>query len=70
MTSSSIATPAGEETRPDSKSLLGLMTLAAGWGTTLDIIAHGPDAEGTVAALTRFFVAGLDGPAGRAVAAA
>jgi phosphotransferase system HPr (HPr) family protein len=54
----------------DAKSLLGLVTLAAGCGTTLDIIAHGPDAEGAVAALTRFFVAGLDGPAGRAVAAA
>jgi phosphocarrier protein HPr len=57
-------------TTADAKSLLGLVTLAAGCGTTLDIIAHGPDAERAVAALTRFFVAGLDGPVGRAVAAA
>ena len=57
-------------TTADAKSLLGLVTLAAGCGTTLDIIAHGPDAEGAVADLTQFFVAGLDGAAGRAVAAA
>jgi phosphotransferase system HPr (HPr) family protein len=53
----------------DAKSLLDLVVVA-GCGTTLDIVAHGPDAEQAVAALTRFFVAGLDGPVGRAVAAA
>jgi phosphocarrier protein HPr len=54
----------------DAKSLLDLVTLAAGCGTPLDIVAHGPDAEGAVAALTGFFVAGLEGPVSRAVAAA
>ena len=54
----------------DAKSLLGLVALAAGCGTTLDIVAHGPDAEDAVSALTGFFVAGLEGPVSRAVAAA
>jgi phosphotransferase system HPr (HPr) family protein len=54
----------------DAKSLLGLVTLAAGCGTTLDIVAHGPDAEAAIAALTGFFVAGLEGCMSRAVAAA
>lgn len=35
----------------DARSLLGLVMLAAGCGTTLDIVAHGPDAEQAVAAL-------------------
>jgi phosphotransferase system HPr (HPr) family protein len=57
-------------TTADAKSLLGLVALAAGCDTTLDIIAHGPDAEGAVAALTQFFVAGLDGSASQGAAAA
>lgn len=54
----------------DAKSLLDLVTLAAGCGTPLDLVAHGPDAEAAIAALTGFFGAGLDGSVGRAVAAA
>ena len=54
----------------DARSLLDLVVLAAGCGTTLDIIAHGPDAEGAVATLTRFFVAAIDGSVGRVVSAA
>jgi phosphotransferase system HPr (HPr) family protein len=53
----------------DAKSLLDLVALAAGCGTTLDIVAHGPDAEGAVVALKEFFV-GHDGSVSRAVAAA
>ncbi len=54
----------------DAKSLLDLVTLAAGCGTTLDIVAHGPDAEEAGATLTGFFAAGLDGSMSRGVAAA
>src|SRR4051794_32332967 len=54
----------------DGKSLLDLVTLAAGCGTPLDIVAHGPDAEEAVAALTGFFAAGFEGSESRAVAAA
>jgi phosphocarrier protein HPr len=54
----------------DAKSLLGLVTLAAGCGTTLDIVAHGPDAEQAVAGLTDLLVADLGGSVGRAAAAA
>lgn len=44
----------------DGKSILDLATLAAGCGTTLDIEAHGPDAEDAVAALADLILAGLD----------
>lgn len=35
----------------DARSILELLSLAAGCGTTLDIVAHGPDAGAAVAAL-------------------
>jgi phosphotransferase system HPr (HPr) family protein len=54
----------------DAKSILDLASLAAEFGTTLDIVAHGPDAEQAVAALTDLIGAGLDGSAVRTVAAA
>lgn len=44
----------------DAKSLLDLVVLAAGCGTTLDIVAHGPDAEEAVAAVSALLGAGLD----------
>jgi phosphotransferase system HPr (HPr) family protein len=47
----------------DAKSLLDLLVLAAGCGTTLDIVAHGPDAEQAVAALSKL----LGGEPGGAV---
>src|SRR5262249_58998559 len=50
--------------RPD-KSLLGPATLGAECDTTLEFVAHGPDAEGAVAALTDLIGAGFDGPVGR-----
>lgn len=54
----------------DAKSLLDLVTLAAGCGTPIDIVAHGPDAEAAVAALNGFFGTGLDGSMSQSVAAA
>jgi phosphocarrier protein HPr len=57
-------------TMANGKSILDLVTLAAECGTTLDIVAQGPDAEEAVAALSGLIVAGLDGSAGRGVAAA
>jgi phosphotransferase system HPr (HPr) family protein len=54
----------------DAKSLLDLVVLAAGCDTTLDIVAHGPDAEQAVAALSKLLGGGLDGRVGRAVVAA
>ena len=52
-----------------AKSILDLATLAAECGTTLDIVAHGPDAQEAVTALTELFSAGLDGSIGRTAAA-
>jgi phosphocarrier protein len=49
-----------KEARANAKSLLDLATLAAECGTTLDIEAHGPDAEEAAAALAELFVAELD----------
>jgi phosphocarrier protein HPr len=57
-------------TMVNGKSVLELVTLAVGCGTTLEITAHGPDAEEAVAALSGLIVAGLDTPIGRGVAAA
>jgi phosphocarrier protein HPr len=54
----------------DAKSLLDLVVLAAGCGTTLDIVAHGPDAEQAVAALAALIGDGFDGSVGRGAAAA
>jgi phosphocarrier protein HPr len=54
----------------NARSILDLATLGAGRGTRLEIVAHGPDAEQAVDALTGLIVAGLDAPADRAVAAA
>ena len=53
----------------NAKSILDLATLAAECGTTLDIVAHGPDAEEAVTALTDLIGAGLDGSVGRTAAA-
>jgi phosphotransferase system HPr (HPr) family protein len=53
----------------NAKSILDLATLAAECGTTLDIVAHGPDAEDAVTALTDLFSIGLDGFARASVAA-
>jgi phosphocarrier protein HPr len=53
----------------NAKSLLDLVILAAECGTTLDIVAHGPDAEEAVIALTDLIGAGLDGSVGRTAAA-
>jgi phosphocarrier protein HPr len=54
----------------DAKSILDLVTLAAGCGTPLDIVARGPDAEEAVAALAGTIAAGLEDLASRGVAAA
>jgi phosphocarrier protein HPr len=53
----------------NAKSILDLVMLAAECGTTLEIVAHGPDAEDAVTALADMISAGLDGSLGRTVAA-
>jgi phosphotransferase system HPr (HPr) family protein len=53
-------------TTADGKSLVDLVALAIECGTTLDIVAHGPDAGAAVAALAVLIGAGV----GRKVAAA
>lgn len=49
-----------KDTTADGKSVLDLTTLAAECGTTLEIVANGPDAEEAVAALADLIVAGID----------
>lgn len=51
----------GDGRRVDGKGIIGMMTLAAGCVTMLDIEAIGPDAEEAVDALANLVVAGLDG---------
>jgi phosphocarrier protein HPr len=53
----------------NAKSILDLATLAAECGTTLEIVAHGPDAQEAVTALTDLLNAGRDGPEARTAAA-
>ena len=53
----------------NAKSVLDLATLAAECGTILDIVAHGPDADQAVTALTDHLSAGLDGSVSRTAAA-
>jgi phosphocarrier protein HPr len=53
----------------NAKSILDLVTLTAECGTTLDILAQGPDAHEAVTALTDMIGAGFDGPVGRTAAA-
>jgi len=55
----------------NAKSLLDLVALAAGCGTTLDLVAHGPDAEEAIAALSNLLLgAGLGGAVTHGTAAA
>ncbi len=42
-----------DENTVDAQSIMGLMMLAAGPGSTLEIAAEGPDAEGALDALCR-----------------
>lgn len=46
--------------RANGKSILDLMTLAAGQGATLEIEARGPDAAEAVTALSHLVAAGFD----------
>lgn len=39
-------------TTVDARSIMGLLMLGAGIGSTIDVAAEGPDAEGAMAALT------------------
>ena len=57
-------------TMADGKSLLGLLALAIECGTTLEFVAHGPDAEEAVAALAGLICAGFDDSTCRGTAAA
>jgi phosphocarrier protein HPr len=53
----------------NAKSILDLVTLGAECGTTLDILAQGPDAEEAVNALAELIGDGLDGSVARTAAA-
>ena len=44
-----------ENYRINGKSILGIMTLGAGYGSIINIIAQGEDEEEAVAALVRLF---------------
>ena len=57
------------ENTANARSILDLVTLAADRGTTLDIVAEGPDAEEAVTALTDLIGAGLDSFVERTAAA-
>jgi len=44
----------------DAQSIMGLMMLAAGPGSTIEIAADGPDAEGVLDALTKLIADRFD----------
>jgi phosphocarrier protein HPr len=44
----------------DARSIMGLMMLAAGPGSTIDIIAEGPDAQAAVGALAELIASRFD----------
>lgn len=48
--------------RINAKSIIGVMTLAAAQGSTLKIIAEGPDEQAAVAALAELFESGFGEP--------
>ena len=56
-------------TTADGKSLLDLVALAIEYGTTLDIVAQGSDAEAAVGALSKLLVGGLGGAVTQGAAA-
>ncbi|MDR1942439.1 MAG: HPr family phosphocarrier protein [Endomicrobium sp.] len=43
----------------DSKSIMGVMTLAAGPGSTLKFTADGPDESEALSAIEKLFIAGF-----------
>ena len=53
----------------NAKSILDMVTVAAEFGTTLDIVAQGPDAEEAANALGDLIGAWVDGSVGRTAAA-
>jgi len=57
---SSNVTISNGETVADGRSVLDLMTLAAGRGTPIVVEAEGPDAEAAIAALGRLIAANFD----------
>ncbi|MDR1288738.1 MAG: HPr family phosphocarrier protein [Treponema sp.] len=44
-----------DKDRINAKSIMGIITLAAGYGTEIKIIAEGEDEEGAVETLARLF---------------
>ena len=46
----------------DGKSILGLLLLSAGRGTTIDISAEGPDEQEAIDALAALAARGFDAP--------
>lgn len=45
--------------RINAKSIMGLLTLAAGQGTTVEVICDGPDADQAMAAIRDLFASGF-----------
>lgn len=50
---------AKDEQTVDGKSILGLMMLAAGQGSVIEVMAHGRDAAAALAAITALVEAGF-----------
>lgn len=46
--------------RINAKSIMGIITLGASFGTPIQIIAEGPDEENAVAAIKKLFDSGFD----------
>lgn len=53
-----------DDLRVNGKSVMSLTLLAAGKGTTLRVMAEGPDAEAAVAFFVDFFANGFQEPKG------
>ncbi len=49
-----------DEQTVDAQSIMGLMMLAAGLGSMIDIVAEGPDAQAALTALTRLVAEKFD----------
>lgn len=59
---SNIYLESDDHMRINAKSIIGVMTLAAAQGTTLTLIASGPDEEQAVDAIAELFATGFGEP--------
>lgn len=60
MKFSAVVTVRKGETEVDGKSIMQMMMLAAGKGSSLDITCEGDDAEAAIAALKKLVESGFD----------